>query len=822
MVTSRRTVQVWSGLVGALVAGSAALECQIGTYVVVENNGTSTCDACPAGRFMNHTNSRPECYACPPGHFSTIDGAAGCEQCFPGYFSATRGSTACESCAKGRYAGSYGMSACVECAVGTSAPERGRRECDECPAGRYASELGTETCEFCTSPATSLQGSSGCEECESGYYYHTMHGVCHSCPKGGLCLEGTTLETIEATWGFYRFTETSSKIYPCPETDSCRAGPVSSSGGSPCEDGAEGPLCAACKRNFYRKGKTCVACRDNVGPTMRFLVFALGSLALVIGCVVTSTTIEMTRRRGDVVSWGWDRAITADCELNSSSFMRCRRRIGVLVSSMQTILFLRATNQALGGPAFPGRYDKFLDVLGFLALDVTTIFPWPCVEGVRDWTHNDSVVFWLVAPIGAAALCGGLATLCSRGNTPASRLRRAFLQGSVIAGFFLGLPLIFRWLAQAIICKAYDQDDAYAETQLLLATAPSVSCSSSGAQKWRLAAYGGLALYASIAVEFFIFLAAIRAELNPRKPPLREHKAVFWESFASKKRSRNIRAIVSPVARAFSLAKRPSRWWYDLVVALPARTAFGVGILWVPNLEVFQAATLAFALLVTFVEIELRPFLEADLGTFSLANHGLVILVLVALLLADSSESHRTIRDMIGWILLATHGGLCALCLAPTLCSGSKGESNGENNQASMGHGGAGKVDPAEERQDFHSTEAIDTELANMQATSAFTGQNPMFLGQHGGLQQQQDRSTTERPPETEDHEQQPSTTREPNVMGSAHQEHDGHPADPAMDEDWEQYLEVSFERGSVGAHPPHGSTVDAQEKLQQEDWNGI
>jgi len=727
------------------------------------------------------------------------------------------------------------MSSCRGCDVGKDAPGRGRRECDQCSPGRYASIIGTQSCAECVFPYTSQQGSSTCDNCHSGYFYHTLEETCRKCPEGGSCPFGTTLETLSTKQGFYRFTYQSSQIYPCAEPSSCQAGTVSGAGGSPCEQGAQGPLCATCSKHYYRQGRSCVACREGVGPGGDFLPYAIGSLVLVVGCVLGCGGLGL-RKRGEsqVVD-------TAAAALTAPGTQWCRR-IGVLVSSMQTVVFLRATNQALGGSSLPRVYDKFLDVMYFLSLDVTKIFPWSCVEVLRDWEHSDTVVFWVVAPIGAGALCFVAANLCCRGVDTGTRMLRAALHAAVVGGIFLGLPLVLRSLAEALKCKGYDQGDPYAPSRVVLAAAPSESCATDKAEVWRLVALGGLVLYSGLAGDLFFLVAQSRRVLNPPHPPHGQAPAAaLWEAFVVRKRCESPRVIFSPFALAFAVAKRPSRWWYDFAVALPARVALAVGVLWLSSLAVFHAATLAIALFVVLVEAELRPFHDPGFSSFSLANSWLVVLVLVAFLLVDSSASSTNLNEVIGYALTGLHGGLCVLSFVPFFVRSALPDQDSLPDKNSWAPPSP-SPDPA-----YHDTSAIDLELARRdhraraapEQNSTFSDENPMHRrspleveagnpsvphSARGEAMGPYGRSTAPVVAAVGQERIQPKSPRRPRFEGAemngAVRPPIGHlqsgNGDPGAD--FDEYFEVTFDEAAGAGSIPDGTT----EKQFKNDWNGI
>ena len=72
---------------------------------------------------------------------------------------------------------------------------------------KCSTEIGTKY----TSPG----GSASCTSCLADAYM--LEGECKLKPKGVVTKEdGTTLETLELEEGWFRFSEFSTEIYPCP------------------------------------------------------------------------------------------------------------------------------------------------------------------------------------------------------------------------------------------------------------------------------------------------------------------------------------------------------------------------------------------------------------------------------------------------------------------------------------------------------------------------------------------------------------------------------------------------------------------------------
>ena len=94
---------------------------------------------------------------------------------------------------------------------------------------------------------------------------------CKSCPDGGDCRGGTSLDSLPGWW---RSSEKSELLFSCPVRESCAAG--NATGTSACEEGYEGPVCALCAPGYRHWGGKCSKCGSNAAlavPVIGILAF---------------------------------------------------------------------------------------------------------------------------------------------------------------------------------------------------------------------------------------------------------------------------------------------------------------------------------------------------------------------------------------------------------------------------------------------------------------------------------------------------------------------------------------------------------------------
>jgi len=219
----------------------------------------------------------------------------------------------------------------------------------DCPPGKF-SRSGATVCEDCEVGLWSSAGSDTCGECASGYFY--VGGWCETCADGMVCDEnGLTAATVRLENMRWRSSAYSTDIETCPLKKSCRSNRASpcvddlsttdssdrscfhyddfpedcgnwddedftaseqccacrvsegtlaptpgiyiDAGEALCEEGHEGPLCAVCKRHYYRLGLECVKCRRST------LVFTI--IGLIVGIIIFGAFFILAMNYSNVV-----------------------------------------------------------------------------------------------------------------------------------------------------------------------------------------------------------------------------------------------------------------------------------------------------------------------------------------------------------------------------------------------------------------------------------------------------------------------------------------------------------------------------------------
>lgn len=119
--------------------------------------------------------------------------------------------------------------------------------------GYFQPNSGQTSCLKCTTEKgasyDSPEGATNCSMCVASYFRDNA-GRCQSCPEGIVCTEaGSKLENLIIEPGWFRYFETSTEAYRCPQPLDCIGGNATGSG--LCSEAAHGYLCSSCKQGFY-------------------------------------------------------------------------------------------------------------------------------------------------------------------------------------------------------------------------------------------------------------------------------------------------------------------------------------------------------------------------------------------------------------------------------------------------------------------------------------------------------------------------------------------------------------------------------------------
>jgi len=231
--------------------------CQPGSFSL----GSSTqCIVCQPGNFTSSTSLA--CQRCPLGSYSGL-GSVNCSNCTPGFSDEdSNPSTTCTACPPGRYTYTFGaFGACPFCAVGTTdADSTPNTACTPCNPGYISPPNFVGPCTPCPAGTSNINGvpASGCSPCPVGS--HVPQGSSGSCALY-TCANGTTDFDSNS----------STPCIPCPSgsyTNSSSTGacPVCPPGFADIDVSPATP-CSRCTSGTYSPGNTTL-CRDCAAGTV--------------------------------------------------------------------------------------------------------------------------------------------------------------------------------------------------------------------------------------------------------------------------------------------------------------------------------------------------------------------------------------------------------------------------------------------------------------------------------------------------------------------------------------------------------------------------
>lgn len=365
---------------------SNCTKCDAGKKSAV--GGSSSCTSCDAGYFQQQAGST-ECNPCPAGWYTSSTGRSQCDSCEEGKYSDSSASTSCDSCPAGYFQNGTGSTICSPCSVGKYSSSTGMKMCSDCVAGKYSSTPSSLSCAQCESKWFSTDGAGNCTICIEGYYLD-VHNHCMECPDGGECSQGTTLATITVEDGYYRFSSTSSEVYPCGDGH-CKE--TSLTGDAICSDEKSmGPLCSYCEEGFYMDtlDHVCQKCACNSEQIVNLLLVLCATVFLALG-----------------IHRYWNMFSKTLAHVKNNS-------VGMVGSTPFTLLWfmIQATVQFTSkySVEYPTPFAELLKIFDFISLDIFLWVPTGCFNISFLAELLLQTCWWPMF----ALICCALAQICDR------------------------------------------------------------------------------------------------------------------------------------------------------------------------------------------------------------------------------------------------------------------------------------------------------------------------------------------------------------------------------------------------------------------------
>jgi hypothetical protein len=194
--------------------GHNCISCPYGTRA--SNPISEALDGCREECIKGSVWNGSHCVNCTAGKFSNTD-VSECQSCSIGTFSADSDMNAkCAACALGKITNQTGSTGCIQCNAGFFA-DPSSPVCTACSIGFFSDSVtGSSACFACSAGKfNSLKNSSSCRECTKGKYSSSNGAFyCADCSVGKYSYDGST-ECTKCDVGYFSNSSRSSFCYFC-------------------------------------------------------------------------------------------------------------------------------------------------------------------------------------------------------------------------------------------------------------------------------------------------------------------------------------------------------------------------------------------------------------------------------------------------------------------------------------------------------------------------------------------------------------------------------------------------------------------------------
>lgn len=161
----------------ALMKDGSCASCKGGEYY---NEGSFTCQKCPAGQYTPCNRVFKKCFPCGPDSHS-FEGSSKCIRCKDRTTLLSSGK--CGICPVGTFVDFDNGRVCTRCAANTFNSKGTGLYCLSCPPNLYAAP-GSGKCRSCPKGQAVIATSGKCEICPPGKSYEKSTGLCTTCYEG--------------------------------------------------------------------------------------------------------------------------------------------------------------------------------------------------------------------------------------------------------------------------------------------------------------------------------------------------------------------------------------------------------------------------------------------------------------------------------------------------------------------------------------------------------------------------------------------------------------------------------------------------------------
>ncbi|KAL1527880.1 hypothetical protein AB1Y20_009256 [Prymnesium parvum] len=313
-----------------------------------------------------------------------------------------------------------------------------------CSAGFFRTFDAVE-CAPCQQGRTSLPGAQRAEDCSlcaDGFYRpsaHSTSSACVSCLAGANCTSNATLQSLLVLDGFWRLSDSSTELLPCPNG----RGAICVGGGQTgsCAPGFKGPLCKVCSRSdqYFVDGE-CLDCPDATGRLLLALGIVVALVTLFVLAQVWNPQCNHCRYKTARRTLKWSHVVL--------SAVPSGVQLRILLSFYQCVTSISDVYSI----DFEPPYTDFLQALNWIRVDwLSILMPASCVGRLE---HR--ILLVALAPFGAMAFGVVLQLLLSKARgVPLTRGVSASTSLCLFVVFLLS-PQITQAIFEAFQCVPFE------------------------------------------------------------------------------------------------------------------------------------------------------------------------------------------------------------------------------------------------------------------------------------------------------------------------------------------------------------------------------
>jgi hypothetical protein len=527
------------------------------------------------------------------------------------------------------------------CAPGTiSATGDNLLGCSLCSRGYYQNATRQNSCTQCSAllPVTLQEGANSSALCTARAGNLVYNGQSVPCPVGTDCssADGTTVETLVLSHGYWRSTRDTLNVHPCPHPIYCKGGQISQSSRRAlsaadvlCIPHHEGPFCASCEASYVKRGADhiCALC-DGAAQAQDSARLAGIFVGLVLLLIAVFGIAFLRLWAGFKAHQ--DEAAKAR-EVSTRIAVMMERVLQVFDFGTKTRILL-GLYQVLGGMAvnledsLPAIFRTLSQAMSILTLDFINLLDMGCSLPEQD--HLSSLYLTTLLPL-LICLCvmgsNQLAqTKCLRNWHMLAKDVDVYAWSGVLIVLFLVYPLVSATILRTFQCETLE------DGAVSLVYDPSVNCLSDAyASAHAYAIFATMLYIVGIPCMYFALLYRHRRAINPPMSGARDEAMIE----AMRDEDKSIAHL-----RFLFRSYHPRFYWFEIFELLRKLAQISLLVFVTPGSTIQVIFELAMTFVVIAVLSGLRPYVNGNDTFLAVAAQWTIFAVaFLALLLRSDS-----------------------------------------------------------------------------------------------------------------------------------------------------------------------------------------